>query len=111
MRKLGRRKTVNIGLLDVAVLLHHVYLASSDPKIGYNDANESIFDLQRKVKGTLTLGIETVEKLLYYGNILDEDSKFWHHRGYSFDEFVESLDLDYKYDRRYSYFKGLGEDK
>ena len=38
------------------------------------------------------------------------DSKFWHHRGYSFDEFVESLDLDYKYDRRYSYFKDLGED-
>lgn len=93
-----------IPVLDIVVLLYNVYRASKS-SIGYNDSDTTLVDLTADLNQHMKLRTETVEKLLYASNLLDEQGKFWHHRDTAFDSFLKRLAPKLNFDKKRNYFK------
>lgn len=96
-------RLVDVNILDLAVLLCNVFRAAQSSDIGYNDAEMSLRRLKKECWMTKRLPVELVEKLLYCSNMLDEDGKFWHHEGKSFEQFLKAFEV--AYDREYGWVK------
>jgi len=97
-------KYIELNILDLSVLLWHVFRAAQDPRIGYNDSEMPLNQLIRQTGNSArAVNISLLEKLLYPANMLDEQGQFWHYKNKSFTEFVDSLGI--KYDRNYGWIK------
>lgn len=94
---------VRIDIFDLAVLLWHVFRAQKTKEVGYNDADVPMQKLLNESRRVCDVRVETMERLLYCANMMDEVGKFWHYEGKSFDEFVTHLGV--KYDKQYGWIK------
>lgn len=93
-----------ISVLDIVVLLYNVYRASKN-SIGYNDADKTLAQLTSELKGHMKVRVDTLEKLLYASNMLDEQKKFWHYRDTTFDSFLKRVAPKLKFDKKRNYFE------
>lgn len=85
----GRRRPIKV--VDLAILLHHVYQAAKDPGIGFEDADETIETLTGKVNQEFLIDLSLLESALWSCNLMNEAGKFWHPRGLDFKQFVKYL--------------------
>lgn len=110
LKRLSEGK-VALSLLDIAVLLWHLYASSRDETIGYNDANVSMIAILKALnpRRKKLLSIRTLESALYCCNILDEQGRFWHPKGGSFDDFVKRIMVENaderSFNKTYNYFE------
>jgi len=100
---MSKRTFVQITIFDLAVLLWHVFHAAQTSEVGYNDTEVPMKDLLAESRRICDVRVETLERLLYSANALDELGKFWHYEGKSFDEFIKGIGI--KYDRNYGWIK------
>lgn len=85
------RKQRPLRTLDLAILLNNVFMAASDPEIGFEDANETLDSLVRKMNHEIQMDLSLLEAALWSCNMLKEKDKFWHPRGLTFRQFVKEL--------------------
>lgn len=96
-------KLVDVDILDIAVLLWHVFRAAQTEEIGYNDVEMSLARLKKETNVTKRLSVSILEKLLYGANMMNEQGQFWHYDGIDFDTFLKRFEL--KYDQEYGWVK------
>lgn len=85
----GRRRAIKA--VDLAVLLLHVYQASKDPEVGFEDADETLDTLVGKMNHEFLIDLSLLESALWSCNLLNEKDKFWHPRGWTFKQFLKHL--------------------
>lgn len=105
------KTTVSLTLLDFAVLAWHLYAAIRDHEIGFNDADTTMHTLAVRLNSGLkrAVSLNTLESALYCCNLLDEQGRFWHPSGRSFDDFAKRLMAENgdsrRFNRTYNYFE------
>jgi hypothetical protein len=97
---------IPVRLLDMAVLLYSVHLAARDELIGHTDARESLHSLSMKLGSQIFLEPNVLESALYSANLLDEQGKFVHPAGLTFEQMVTKILKGRKFDRRFSMIEG-----
>lgn len=80
-----------IKATDLAILLYHVYVASRDPDIGFEDTNETLDTLTGKMNREMQIDLPLLESALWSCNLMDEAGRFWHPREMTFKQFVKYL--------------------
>ena len=88
-KKGGRWRSVR--LLELAVLLYHAHIASQDTDVGFEDANESLDNISRRLNKWIYMDPAIIESALWACNLLNEKNKFSHPRGLTFDQFVDKI--------------------
>lgn len=96
-------RDVKISLTSLAILLHNVFLASKDSKVGFVDADQTLGTLVSSLEKDVWVKTELLESALYYSNILSEDCNFWHPMGTNFVTFCKrALPEDLEFDNYYN---------
>lgn len=80
-------REVKISLTALAILLHNVFVASKDERIGFVDADQTLGSLTKGLEKDVWVKTELLESALYYSNMLSEDGNFWHPYGLTFTTF------------------------
>lgn len=80
-----------IKMLDLAILLYHVHKGAQDQEIGFEDAQESLDSLTAKLNKSIDVPRVALESALWSVNLMDEQGKYWHPLGLSFDEYAKRL--------------------
>jgi hypothetical protein len=91
-----------VRLLDLAVLLYAVHQASTDEQVGFEDARETIQTLTRRLNKSVLIDPNHIESALWSANLLDEQAKFRHPTGMSFEEFAQRIVGKDTFNRRYN---------
>lgn len=84
-------REVKISLVSAAILLHNVFIATRDGRIGYVDADRTLDQLLKGLNKDVYFKTEELESALYYSNMLDEDQNFWHPMGTNFKTFLSRV--------------------
>lgn len=93
----------SVSLLQIAVLLYHVHRGAQDDQVGFEDAQESLNSLTLKLNKTVMCDPALLESALWSANLMDEQGKWWHPQGTTFDEFcVRLLGHKAKFNRTYN---------
>lgn len=99
------KNKVPISVLDLAVLLFYVHRGAADNEVGFVDARESLETLTRELNKALYVDPTMLESAIWSSNIMDEQGKFWHPEGLTFDEWVRRIANGAKYNRVYGLFE------
>lgn len=103
MGEIKDSRMLSIDTTALVVLMDNVYRGSEHPNVGYEDAYIPFDMFAARLNKQHWLNIQEVESALWSCNLMNEEGKFWHPRGISFDEFIESLKLTgYKFDRTFN---------
>ena len=96
-------REVKVSLTAMSILLHNVFMAAKDSRIGFVDADRTLGELIKGMEKAVWVNTEVLESALYYSNILSEDQNFWHPMASDFDTFVKrSLPYEIEYDKFYN---------
>lgn len=78
-------------MLELAVLLYNAHIAAADAEIGFEDANDTLENITRRLNKWIMVDPAYVESALWACNMLNEKNKFSHPRGLTFEQFVEKI--------------------
>lgn len=98
-----------VRLLDIAVLLYAVYQGAADEDVGFEDAQETLDTLTRKLNKKIFMEPAVLESALWSCNLLNEKGKFIHPRGLSFEQFLKDVLGRDKFNRVYNVIEKEGE--
>jgi len=98
----GQKK---ISVLDLAVLVANILIASRDTEIGFVDADRTMEQLLESLNFSFPVTPEALESALWSCNMLDEKKAFFHPFGGTFDSFLKKLRLQEQFDKRYNMIK------
>ncbi len=97
-----------ISLLQAAVLLGNLELAKRNPDVGFEDADrtyEEVFKTFADGKYVM-VSTDILESALWACNLLNEQEKFFHPSGRTFDNFLGLLiNRDETFDKEMNYIK------
>ena len=96
-------KTLPITGIDAVVLLWHLQQYAT--KYGNDDAERTLAELTRSLSFSHRVSKAAAESALHCCNIYDEEKKFWHPNGATFDEWVKKVGRGQKFNRKYSWFE------
>ncbi len=83
-------------------LLYNLLKGSEDPNVGCDDIRETVDSLTRQLNKDYWLEDKIVESVLFSCNLMNENGKFWHPRGITFDQFTQRiLRKREKYNKKY----------
>lgn len=92
MKKVGTRTLLKLSLLDVVVLLYHVYRGSQVEEVGFEDCERTMEEIVKQLnRKTVYINKEVVESALWSTNLMNEIGKFWEPTDLEFNDFVERL--------------------
>lgn len=96
-------REVKISLTAAAILLHNIFVASKDDRIGIVDADQTLQSLVSNMEKDVWVKTEILESALYYSNIMSEDHNFWHPMGTTFPTFLKrTLPKEIEFDTYYN---------
>lgn len=84
-------REVKISQTALAILLHNIFVASKDARIGFVDADQTLASLVKGMERDVWIKTEHLESALYYSNMLHEDGNFWHPLGLNFLTFKTNI--------------------
>lgn len=95
-----------LSLLDIAALLANLHEASRNPRVGFEDADQTLGELSGKLASRyVRINTKDLESALWASNLLDELGQFWHPNDVSFDQFVNKFCLaGESFNREYNFF-------
>ena len=88
--------------IDLVVMLFNVLKASQDEQVGFEDANNTLESLIRKLNAGIRLDPSLIESCLWSCNLLSEKDSFWHPKGVTFDQFVARALPQYNFNKIYN---------
>lgn len=92
-----------LSLIHLAVMLHHVWKAENDPEVGWEDPQRTAKDMSRALNRKVFVDPAIIESAMWACNILNEQGKFEHPMGFTFDEWVgRIIDRRGRFDRDYN---------
>jgi hypothetical protein len=86
----GRRWKA-LRVLDISVLLYHVYQGLKNPEVGFEDAEETLNSLSKRLNYKFLVDPKILESCLWSCNLLNEQGKWWHPKDRTFDEFLKDV--------------------
>lgn len=99
-KKGGRWRQVRLS--ELAVLLYNVAKADQDPEVGYEDAQRTLANLMTRLSKKVMVDPALLESCLWSSNLLNEQGKWSHPTGRSFDEWVRELAGGDKFNKVYN---------
>ncbi len=97
MRKTAKT-TFYLSPLQLITLINNVHLGAKDPRVGFEDADNSLRQITYALQGRRRFKIKRsiLESALWSCNMNDEVGKFWHPyvNKTTFDDFIEKLDIE-----------------
>jgi len=100
---MAKRGFLGMRTLDLAALILAVSKASKDPEIGWQDANHSLEQFYVRYGFKVKIPVHFAETALYCANMLDEQGKWEHPLGWSFDHFLREMNLKNQFSKKYSW--------
>jgi len=89
--------------LDLAVIFYNLFSAYDDPTVGFEDANQTIFEVASAFNRVQLVDRNKIESVLWACNLMSEKGKFWHPQGLSFDAWINKLKLIDKFNKKYNF--------
>lgn len=98
-------RTLIIEGTDAMILLYHLYRAHKE--FGHLDAEHTMEQLIAALTPRHRVKKEVLESALCSTNLLAEQDKFWHPRGYSVEQFLNKVcdDTGLKFNRAYHWLE------
>lgn len=94
-----------IGVLDLAVLIEHVYRGALHPEVGYADSQRTLDTLIGALNKAFWLDPSLIQSALWSCNLLHEQGSFSHPKGLKFEDWVKRfLNPGEKFDPTYHLF-------
>jgi hypothetical protein len=103
------RKWRTIRMLDVVVLLYHVYQGLKDDDVGYEDAEDTLALMTRRLSPIYRMDPKILESALWSCNLLNEKGKWWHPNDRTFDEFIRDVLGEDSFNKTYNVIEFKGE--
>ncbi len=94
-----------VSLYNLMVLLWNVHKGVGLRQVGFEDADHTLESLTRALSPEVLLKKDLIESAMWSCNLLDEQGKFCHPRGISFDEFKKKLEYTDKFNKKYNLFE------
>lgn len=91
--------------LDLAALILAVSKAAKDPEIGWLDANRSLEEFYFRYGFKVKIPLRFAETALYCANLLDEQGKWEHPLGWSFNHFLREMKLKNRFSKKYNWIE------
>lgn len=98
-----------VHLMDVALLLFHIYRGAEDEEVGWEDTHNTIDDMMKMLNRTILVDPSTLESALWSCNLLNERKKFWHPKKRKFDDWLKDLLGSDSFNRMYNMIEKKGE--
>ena len=112
LNKSRKKDDLSITVYQLMILLNNYVLSLKEPSIGHLDCDINIKDTLARFKRThLNMSPAELERFLFASNMLNEEHKFWHPGGDSFDKFVYDVARAYKFDKQYNKLVSRNEKK
>jgi hypothetical protein len=108
-KKGGRWRPLRV--MDVAVLLYHVWRGAQEPEVGFEDAGNTLDGLTKSLNKKVFVPPGLLESCLWSCNLLDERGQFWHPRGLTFEQFASSVLGRDRFNRTYNWIETAEERK
>lgn len=99
----------SVSLFNLAILLYHVHRGAEEESVGFEDAQETLDTLTRKLSKTVFVEPAVLESALWSANLMEEAGEWWHPRGLTFDEWVREVLPGVKFNRIYNVIEGSKE--
>ncbi len=97
------KKLLPVSVLDLVVLLDNVYRGADHPEVGFEDANKTLPMLAKYLGRSHELVDEgSIESALWSCNLLDENGAFWHPTDKTFDQFVDRMLPNHRFDKKFN---------
>lgn len=91
-----------VKAVDLMALIFNLLEGAKDPNIGFEDIRETVDTMTRKLNKDYWLEDKVIESALFNSNLMNENGKFWHPKGLTFEQFTKKfLKSDEKYNNRY----------
>jgi hypothetical protein len=100
-----QKKVRPIKTTDLIVLIANVVTAARSKKVGFEDARFTPQEFIGRLNKTVWIDLADLESALWACNLLNEDRKFWHYEGDSFEKFLRGIAKNSKFDMTYNYFE------
>ena len=95
-----------VSLYNLMVLLWNVHKGSGLRQVGFEDADNTLEGLTGALSPQIDVSTDLIESAMWSCNLLDEQGKFCHPTGSSFDEFKKSLESrTEKFNTKYNLFE------
>jgi hypothetical protein len=80
-----------LSLMHVCVLMYHVWKAENDPEVGFDDAANTVLSMTRKLNRKVYIDPAILDSAMWACNIMNEQGKFEHPLGLTFDEWTQRV--------------------
>jgi hypothetical protein len=80
-----------VSLVDIVALLDNIYRGAQHAEVGFEDASRTLDAITHELNKKVFIDPSVVESALWSCNLMDEQGKFWHPRGLSFEQFLKKL--------------------
>jgi len=96
-----------ITVLEAVVLLTNMFNGAKHKNVGFEDSNNTMDDfITRLGKRRMWIEESMLESALWSCNLMDENQKFWHPKGYTFDQFVQgALPPQVRFNKKYNFIE------
>jgi hypothetical protein len=94
-----------ISINDLIVLVHNVVTAEQNKHVGFEHHGRTLKDMLKVLNRRARIRVSDLESALWSANLLDEQGKFWHMYGKTFEEWVKELNKEGVFEREYNWFK------
>lgn len=94
---------MRVSIYNLLILFYNYLQASKNRDIGHQEINKTEKQFIDAVNRKVTIPIEVLESLLYYSNMSDELSKFWHPDKVKFSTMVSNITKGNKKDFDFVY--------
>ena len=109
---ISNKTNMTVTAFDLVVLLHNALLANEEKDVGFEDVDETIETLTRKMDKTILMKKRLVESCLWACNLRSERNRFWHPQGLTLDHFLSKMvPKEIKFNKDYNYFEDNVYDK
>lgn len=85
------RQWRSVRIMELAVLLFSVNRAANDPDVGFEDAAQTADGITRRLNLWRLIDPDIIESALCAANMLNEQGKFIHPSGLTFEQFVDKV--------------------
>jgi hypothetical protein len=104
------QRSFYIDTTSLVTLVDNVYRGAEHPDVGYEDAHIPFNKYLETLKSMHAITVDRLESGLWSCNLLNEEGKFWHPRGLTFDQFLGSLKTgDFVFNKTYNVFESRRE--
>lgn len=91
-----------VKMLHLTALLYNIYQGALDGEVGFEDAHRTLEGLTAPLNKSTQVLTSVLESALWSCNLMNEQGKWWHPTGITFDEFLKEVLEKDSFDKMYN---------